>query len=457
MIRFRIAALFSLLTGLTTVLLMLLVYYNTKQSLQDYFFEDLRAKARLEGQFMLEKDEMDIEIYQDIITEHLVKLPREEEYVIALTDTTEAISKGLLTHDIILSTLENETHYFTVKKRQWATLHYPDNQGDFIILVSAVDEKGQQELSALRKSMFSSLIITMLLQFIAGWAFANTVTNPLRQIGEQLKRINASELSSRIDIPNKKDELGQMVEMLNEMLDRLQNGIEIQKKFISNASHELKTPLTVIMGEAEVILRKDREKEEYVKSIGTIRKQGEKLTEILSDLIQLMEVSSGGSQYFEKTRFRIEDVILDAQARMFEYSGRNLIEVDYGHHSEEDYELEGNRRWLGIVFSNLLKNALKFSDFQPVKLHTELIAYKSGKAIRVNVTDSGVGIPEEDLASLRNPFFRASNVSHIVGHGIGLTIVDQIIRLHNGEMQISSIINEGTTISILLPLVSDQF
>lgn len=457
MIRFRIAALFSLLSGLTIVLLMLLIYYNTEQNLQEYFREDLRAKARLEGQFVLEKDEMDIEIYQKIIDEHWVKLPKEEEYVIAVKDTSWAIRKGLLTHASVLATIKEENYYFASKGRQWATLHYPDNQGDFIILVSAVDEKGQQELSALRRSMFSSLIIIMIVQFAAGWGFAHTVTNPLLQIAHQLKRINASELSSRISIRNKKDELAQMVATLNEMLNRLQNGIEIQKKFISHASHELKTPLTVILGESDVILRKEREKDEYIKSIETIRKQGEKLTEVLTDLIQLMEVSSGGSQYFEKTRFRIEDVVLDALTRMYEYSGKNLIEVDYNHYKEIDYEIEGNARWLGIVFSNLLKNALKFSSFQKVKIITEVITYKNAPALKIDVIDTGVGIPAEDLSSLRNPFFRASNVTHIMGHGIGLTIVDQIILLHKGEMHIQSKVNEGTTVSIILPLVISDF
>lgn len=459
MIKFRIAALFSLLTGLALIFFMFFVYYYTRVNREERFFADLLAKARLEGQYIQEEDELAAEIYGEIINEHFNKLPEEHEYIVPLEDTSRAMEDGLLTRELLNETLQQKSAQYHAGGKQWVSVYFEDQQGDFIILVSAVDTAGQRELKTLMKNMVSGLLITIFILFAVGWAFAKTLTYPLIRISSQLRKINASDLSSRATARNKNDELGQLVSRLNEMLDRLEMGFEMQKKFISHASHELKTPLTVIMGESEIVLRKHRPPEAYINALQTIRSEGEKLTEILKDLIQLTEVSSGGSQYFEKSWFRIEDLILDVQSELFHYTGKNLIDVTYQHVDPADnYELSGNRRWLGIAFSNVVKNAFKFSDYKQVSVSTTSVMLKDNSpAIRVDISDQGIGIPAGELASVRNPFFRASNVGHIAGYGIGLSIVDQIIKLHGGYMKIDSKLNKGTTISLVLPLNKNHF
>ncbi|UXP30902.1 HAMP domain-containing histidine kinase [Reichenbachiella agarivorans] len=451
MIRLRVALLFSFLTGLALLFFMSLVYFTSKDSMEDNFFDDLMDKAKLEGEILLEKDELAAEIYQEIISNHLVRLNQEQLYVIPLYDVTRSIADGILdqyTLDLTLSTGERR---FYKDQEQWVSLFYSDNEGDFIILLTAIDDESEGELNDLISSMFSGLVVTMIVQFFVGWFFAKEITFPIINIATQLKEINTSKLSSRVVVSKKKDEVQQLELTLNEMLDRLEKGFDLQKKFLANASHELKTPLTIISGESDVALHRTRTEAEYQHSLRVILTEADKLTHIIADLIQLTEVSMGGSKYFEKTEFGIEDLVLDLQATMFRYFGEDLLRVQYIH-EETSYALLGNKNWLLIAFINITKNALKFSDKQPVTVRIE---YKTQEqSVVVEFVDQGIGIPADDLPLIVNPFFRASNVGNISGSGVGLSIVQEIIKLHQGEMQITSQVDQGTTVRLILPIVS---
>jgi signal transduction histidine kinase len=275
-------------------------------------------------------------------------------------------------------------------------------------------------------------------------------------IANQAERISTKDMSSRFTRRHRKDELGQVIYRLNEMLDRLELGFDTQRKFISHASHELKTPLTVIMGESELALKKERSVAEYVASLQVIANQGEKLTFILSGLIQLTEVSSVGSAYFEKVSFQVEELILEVQAELLQAKlGAERLHVEYGdaHEQHDDHALLANKEWLRIVLFNVLSNALKFSSNTPVHITTSYEVNDRGELnVKISVSDQGIGIPAGEVNYIKNPFFRGANAQHVTGSGIGLSIVQQIISLHSGHLDIQSKEGEGTMVVITLPL-----
>ncbi|WP_119844583.1 HAMP domain-containing sensor histidine kinase [Reichenbachiella sp. MSK19-1] len=449
MIRLRVAILFSFLTGLALLFFMSLVYFTSKDNMEDNFFDDLMDKANLEGEVLLEKDELAAEIYQEIILSHSVKLTEERLYVIPVSDTLGSIAEGVLEREVLRETLRHGEYRYYKDTQQWVSLFYTDNQGDFIILLTAVDDESEEELSDLVSSMLSGLVLTMIVQFLVGWFFAKNITFPIVTLAAQLKEINASKLSSRVVVSERNDEVRQLEVTLNEMLDRLEKGFDLQKKFLANASHELKTPLTIISGQSDVALQRTRTVEEYQGFLQVVMTETDKLAQIIADLIQLTEVSTGGSKYFEKTSFRVEDVILELQAFMFRYLGQDRIKVNY-ESEEESYQLVGNKNWLIIAFSNIAKNALKFSDNQAVLLHIGFDA--RDHTVSIAFEDRGIGIPKEDLPMIADPFFRAMNVGAIPGSGIGLSIVNEIVKLHEGQMHITSELGVGTTVRVVFPL-----
>jgi len=455
MIRIRIAFLFSVLTGLALLLFMSVVFITSRYHIESNFYDDLFAKAKLSAQVELEKDELTAEIYDEIIHQHMAKFSEEQEYILAISELTNTRSGALIAADEVQRILTEGQTAFMKNDRQWVGIFYPDNEGDFIVLMAARDEQGAAEMSELLENMGIALVVTMLVQFIVGYFFARSITFPLIAIGNQAKQISTSDLSSRFAVENKKDELGQVVARLNEMLDRLELGFETQRKFISNASHELKTPLTVIMGESEVALNKERSTQEYVQSLHTISHQSEKLKLILTDLIQLTEVSSAGIEYFERSAFQIEDLILEVQTELLQ-AGLRAERIHVVHEESahlQDFQLFANRPWIRIALVNILSNALKFSNDRPVELTTWHIPLNDGQHVLViRVKDEGIGIPKQDLIFVKNPFFRAKNARDIMGSGVGLSIVNQIMQLHHGSLKIQSEEGQGTTVILELPL-----
>lgn len=449
MIRFRIAVLFSVLTGLSLVLFMSLIYFYTRIDKEDEFYQELMVRAGIVGQYRLEKDEVAAEIYSEIIETHLVKLPEEREYVIPLGHARYALDSGLLSPEILSETVLEGNLTYRDGPEQWASLLYEDNQGDFIILISAIDKESIGELAALKRNMGLGLAFTLLVQFAVGWAFAKSITYPLTKMSGQLKSITATDLSHRVKVQNTQDELGHLADTLNSMLGRLEKGFEVQRKFIASASHELRTPLTVIMGESEIVLRQERDKKKYIQVITKIQKEGENLSSILHDLMQLTAVSSGLLQ-FHKERINLADVILDVQSQMFHFAGRkDLIIINYDQGAEIPW-ITGQQRWIALALSNVLRNAMKYSGFKETVLLNVKLA--QGNELLLEIIDRGIGIPADEISAIPAPFYRARNAGTLGGRGIGLSIVDEIVKLHGGSMYIRSELNKGTTVYISLPL-----
>jgi signal transduction histidine kinase len=451
MIRVRIATLFAFLTGLALAFFMSVIYFATVRSMNENFFTDLEAKARLEAQVRLEKDELAAEIYQEIISRHLVRLPRENSQVIALRDTSQVISAGVLSKQRVDDLLNGKLYKHSSDSLSTVGLYYEDNEGNFIILTSAVNERGIRELAGLKQNMGLGLIVTVLIQFLVGFLFANKITFPLVLMTEQLNRVSASDLSGRVQTGKKKDELNNLAVAINSMLNRLENGFELQRRFTSHASHELKTPLTIIISTAEITLRKLRSVEDYKANLSSILEEGERLRETLSNLIQLMEVSSGGSDTFVKKIVVIEELVMRVQVRATQVFNENRLKVDVGERQGTGL-LYGKVEWLEIALFNLIKNAIKFSE-EEITISADYLLDDNGVWwLTIIISDKGIGIPRTELDRVSEPFFRASNVQHQQGSGIGLSIVSHIAKLHDGALIIESEENKGTRCSLKLPL-----
>ena len=227
------------------------------------------------------------------------------------------------------------------------------------------------------------------------------------------------------------------------MLNRLETAFASQQNFVSHASHELRTPLTTIIAEADYALSRERNAAVYKDSLATIMKQAEKLQQLTGGLLSFAQVSFDGKrQSWEK--ISVNGLMASVQK---DVDAIHPERMELYHYETENAETPGNRDLLRIAIGNVVLNACKYSS-APVKVN---ILSVDGRIV-ITVEDTGIGIPPEELALVTEPFFRASNTGDIEGYGIGIPMTDNIIRMHHGQLHLSSTLGTGTIVSISLPL-----
>jgi len=211
---------------------------------------------------------------------------------------------------------------------------------------------------------------------------------------------------------------------------------------VSNASHELRTPLTVMIGGSNYILSHQRTADEYIAHISDLVSDLKRLNGMVNSLLELAQVSRERS--IELADIRIDEIVFDAIYFVKnKYPGRKILpKISYPDNSR-DLLVRGNAGLLLIAIENLLDNACKFSTED---VFVEFIF--TDNRLNLTVSDSGIGIPKNDLDSIFNPFMRASNAKYIGGFGIGLSLVAKILELHDAGLNVESTEKVGTTFTI---------
>jgi len=225
--------------------------------------------------------------------------------------------------------------------------------------------------------------------------------------------------------------------------------IETNKNFISNASHEFGTPLTAIIGEADVALMKDRTSVEYQETLQKILKQSERLNKISQSLLFLAQLGYKENK-LNYTILRTDELIMHANEIMNQLIPKNNINIDFDLLPENPKKLKvlGNKELLILAMTNILTNACKYSSNKPVVVSLA----STDNEIVIIFKDQGIGIPESELPFIFDPFYRASNTAAYDGYGIGLPLTQNIIKIHKGELTISSVLHKGVTIQVKLPV-----
>lgn len=265
---------------------------------------------------------------------------------------------------------------------------------------------------------------------------------PISKIIKNVKEINSSRLSSRLDEGNKKDEIAQLAITFNELLTNLEIVFKNQEDFVSNASHELRTPLTVMIGETDYLLSQPRTSDNYLAHIKDLSNDLRNLNTLINSLLELAQINRDNPIQYSMVRIDeiIHTVIHQVKPK---YQGQKIIlKITYPD-NENDLIINGNEGMLNIAFKNLIDNSCKFSNDDVIIefLLTETL-------IKVAVSDKGIGIPTNELQNIFKPFKRASNVKFKSGFGIGLALVAKIIELNNGLIHVSSKENEGSRFEV---------
>lgn len=451
-IQTQTAILYTTITATVILLISGFIYYFTSRNATVDFYKRLEIRAYIAARVMLEKDETSIDAYSEIRREHLEILPGEKEYFIRIDTLSEKpiyVGETVLPKTFINNVIRQKTDYFDIDGNYYTGIFYNDNEGDFIVVIAASNDTLNKTISNLRYFLILGVLAGLVLIYATAVVFSRYTFKPVRTIIKQMKSINAENLSMRLPEKKGKDEIWELSYTFNEMLDRLQTAFETQNNFVSNASHEFRTPIAVIIGESELALASGRKEEELRKSIQSIMAQAEKMQHISNSLLSLAQTGFDGKRQ-EWRRLRIDELIWEVKFNVERITNTSSVEINMEQlpSSAEDLIVEGNEQLLKLAFSNIVLNACKYSENRAVTVTLRAVE----DYIHIVTDDKGIGIPKHDLAHVFEPFFRASNSMKFQGYGIGLPLSLNIIRLHHGMIKVNSTEGKGTTVLVALPI-----
>lgn len=453
-IKTRIAINFAMITSIILLVLGISVYTLLKKYTQREFTERLHERCVIVAQNYLEQDELSQQLLKDLRQQHLRTLPYEREYFFRLESRD-----SMLAHlpDYISAGVEKglkpEARYFSVGLADTlgAGIIYDDNEGTFYTIITAVDQYGQNKLQQLGRILLGlGGVFLLSILFVGRW-YARQVLLPLTEMTEKIKTVNSANLHIRLATPpgsDAEDEIGSIVKAFNKMLTRLETSVEVQRNFITHASHQLKTPLTTILGEVEFVLGQRQQLEPAVaEALGHIEEEAERLNKLTLRLLHLAEVGAAGGQLVVG-RVRMDELLFEVQASLLKQWPNRRLLMDTASFPDEsdDWEIQADGSLLKIALSNLIDNALKYSD-EAVRLSFAF----SPEEIAITIKDEGIGIRPEEEEAIFTPFFRGKNAQHRSGYGVGLPLAQKIIALHQGRLWLTAASPRGTWAELALP------
>ena len=422
------------------------IYFSVSNYSEKNFFKLLEARA-----YKVAKERLDEKITKSDPNSP-EKLPHEKDFFIPIDNSlnlTEQVQKIGIPASFFESVINNRSAEFVSEKYLYKGIRYQSISGDYIVITAAENyfEINQAD-NLIRTLLFAILASFILILYIALY-FSKNIFKPISEITEQVKEISSENLHLRLNDSNRSDELNELARTFNNMLDRIETSFETQNNFISNASHELRTPLTAIIGEADVVLTKPRANEEYVETLKIILQEADKLDNKTKALLFLAQTGFNGKvQKFDKVR--IDQLLWDVKENLESLNPKSKIHLDMDLLPENPMKLKvnGNVQLLHLAFSNIISNGCKYSNFETVTVSIGA----SDDFVYIVIKDNGIGIPENEIKYIYDPFFRATNTKNFEGYGIGLPLTRNIIRMHKGTLLVTSIENKGTTVQITLPV-----
>ena len=273
--------------------------------------------------------------------------------------------------------------------------------------------------------------------------FINSIVIPVGQVGQTARKIAQGDFDARLEKKND-DEIGELCDVINYMAGELSAADRMKNDFISSVSHELRTPLTAIKGWGETLLTSGgSDPETMEKGMHVIINETERLSSMVEELLDFSRMQSGRLTIV-KGKLDILAELGEAVLMFTERAKREGVALVYN----EPEDFMGDRNRLRQAFVNVIDNALKYSEAGGT---VTVSAYNEGDSVRITVADRGCGIPPEDLPKVKHKFYKGNSTRR--GSGIGLAMVDEIVRLHEGSFDIDSVEGEGTTVTLQFPVI----
>ncbi|MBQ8028736.1 MAG: HAMP domain-containing histidine kinase [Clostridia bacterium] len=299
--------------------------------------------------------------------------------------------------------------------------------------------------------VYGVFLLLVMIMSNSGSYFVSTIVEPVNQISETAKKIAEGDLSARIDVQKFNDEISSLCSNINEMAEKLGETDRIKNEFISTVSHEIRTPLTAIKGWGETLISLDTCNDEIItKGLNVILSETTRLSSMVEELLDFSRIQNGKFHIKEG----VVDIIAEVNQAFLIYASKaqnENKEIILEYDEKESFIVDGDSDRICQVFVNILDNAVKYSSAGG---KIKVSVAKNKKYVKITFQDNGVGIKSNDLVHIKEKFFKANN--EVRGTGIGLAVVDEIVKAHGGTLNIESVVNEGTKVEVCFVLKSEE-
>ena len=437
---------------LGTFIALLLIIFNT------IFYEMLKKSfyTRVENSLAIVANQTKEHIIPN--SEKVITLPQKLDYPISPVmiavfgaKNMKIVAKTVTFMDIpMYPYLKSSNNFFIVKTKKYGKISIYISRiispmKGYIVVATpmySVDEKLQDILI---KMLILNPILLLVLLFGAN-VILDRILNPIKEITKAASEISVGDLDRIIPLPMQKDEIYDLVQAFNKMVIRLRDGVEMIERFNSDVSHELKTPLTVLKGELEIALRKDRDCEYYKNTLKVSLVEVNNLIEMVEEMLLFTKIEN---EIDKKESVKVDEVLLSVVSSLSKKAKDKGVSLKI--ERLEACEIETNPILIRTIFVNIIDNAIKY-NLENKNVYISL--YLQNNTLIFEVKDEGIGIKQNEISKITERFYRTEKSRNrgVKGFGLGLSIVKRALEILKGDIQIESEENKGTNIKILIKL-----
>jgi heavy metal sensor kinase len=341
-------------------------------------------------------------------------------------------------------------------------IHLPGRRRTFRIISTPVYRDGEladiiqlgthlhfvrKNLSHFKNNILAAFPVMLVLGALGGWMLARRSLSPIGYVASKAQSITSENLSERLKVRGTDDEMDDLIRTINGMIARLESSFKRMAEFTADASHELKTPICAMRGEAEVLLSRERKTEEYQEGLAHFMEQFDHLNHMINDLILLSKFDATQVE-LKMAPLRLDLLIKDLCDLFQILAEQKKVALEMG--TTEEVTVVGDKVRLQQLFTNLIDNAIKYTSEGSIRVTVE----KNQEVVLVKVSDTGVGIPKEEQEKIFKRFYRVdkSRSRETGGVGLGLSIAEWIAYAHHGRIEVESRPNQGSVFTVTLPL-----
>jgi signal transduction histidine kinase len=450
-LQYRLILIFTGLMAAIILGLNLVMYSMSSGYREHSFFLSLEDNSRLIANAVVQED--NAAHYYEVKNNVLQYLPNEEEYIFKFNKKSKDIKYPEhlpLPQEFYEEAIQKGKARLFDDGVYYVALYIQGKDGieDILAISLARDVEGDQYRSRLKNTLISAFLIGMTLMGLTTVVFSRRLFGPMVQIIKKVNSINALNLNTRLEKEHSVNEIEDLKDTLNDMLNRIEGSFKAQHDFIGNTSHSLRTPLTIIAGEAEIALQQMKTGQDNSYSVNLIMQEAEKLNHLINILLEVAKTGMyRQNMYLEK--IRIDELLNSVNRVVKKMDKRYKLKLDYGELPDNSNKLylECNTHLLALAINNIILNSFKYSGNDEVKMK---LTCQENELI-IQIIDNGIGIPKSELNKIFNPYFRASNTDGYEGFGIGLALSMDIISVHKGAIAVDSTEGVGTVVTITLP------
>lgn len=435
-LKFRLAFLYSLSVFIILLLSAFSIFLFNETFRKAEFVKRLVLEGTKSAQIFLSVSHPTFSIINELNRNAESSLPEEKIYIFDtayhLLYSTHNFTPPTISLQLFRTAKKKQDCVFTdARGRECVLLHQHYKEKSIYVLALAFDTFGHRKSDNLKLLLSLSILGGLLLSGLLAFFYVRHIMSPLEELKEQIEKIDEKNMKERIKVGNKNSEVGQIATKFNAMLNRLEEAFDQRKSFLQHASHELRTPLAIMLSQTESALSKDLTGEDYRKILISLKEDQQNIINLTNSLLTLSRYERISPDK-DWNIIRIDEVLYEAIDFAKEILPKSIVTLDFEVFPKNESELEfrGNRSLIKSAVQNIIKNGVEYSTDNKV----EIIIRTEANKIILHFDSTGKPLTQEEQNKLFIPFFRGENSVNKIGHGLGLSIVQRIINVHNGTI-----------------------